>query len=132
MGLMLGGLALAGFPLTAGFPTHWAVSQGDLHFTAEEAAELLNQTMGLALSGQQWVRIITSGTLLISSAGIVIGLLRGLGAMLGSETRDDVAGQPIIASALVLALAVLVITLGLYPHLFLEPIQSAVQAFSFF
>jgi formate hydrogenlyase subunit 3/multisubunit Na+/H+ antiporter MnhD subunit len=109
MGLVLGGLALAGFPLTAGFPTHWAV------YRAVSGEELL------------WTLLLVA-----SSAGIVIGLLRGLNAMLGAEPRDDVARQPIVASLIVLALAILVIVLGIFPQLLLDPANSAAQAFSLF
>ena len=48
------------------------------------------------------------------------------------KVADDVARQPIIASLMVLALAGLVIILGLHPQLFLEPIRNAVEAFSLF
>ena len=109
MGLVLGGLALAGFPLTAGFPTRWAVYR--------------------AMSGEE---MLWTFLLLASSAGIVIGLLRGLNAMLGAEPRDDVARQPILASLLVIFLAILVILLGIFPQLFLEPASRAAQAFSLF
>jgi hypothetical protein len=52
--------------------------------------------------------------------------------MLGAAPRDDIARQPIIASLMVLALAGLVIILGLHPQLFLEPVRNAVEAFSLF
>jgi formate hydrogenlyase subunit 3/multisubunit Na+/H+ antiporter MnhD subunit len=108
-GLMLGGLALAGFPLTAGFPAHWAVYR--------------------SVAGEQWLWTLL---LVVSSAGIVIGLLRGLNAMLGANERKEVARQPVMASLLVLALAALTIALGLYPQFLLDPVQSAAQAFSLF
>lgn len=108
-GLILGGLALAGFPLTAGFPAHWAVYR--------------------SLAGEQWLWTLL---LVVSSAGIVVGLLRGLNAMLGADARPEVARQPIIASLLLLALAALTIVLGLVPQLLLEPVQSAARAFSLF
>ena len=109
MGLALGGLALAGFPLTAGFATRWAVYR--------------------AMSGEQMLWPIL---LLVSSAGIVIGVLRGLNAMLGDRPREDVARQPRLASLLVILLAVVVILLGVFPHLFLEPVSRAAQAFALF
>jgi formate hydrogenlyase subunit 3/multisubunit Na+/H+ antiporter MnhD subunit len=109
LGLVLGGLGLAGFPLTAGFPTHWAV------YRAVSGGEPL------------WMLL-----LVLSSAGIVVGSLRGLRAMLGSEPRQDIAGQPIISSVMVLALAALSIVLGLYPQLLLGPVEMAAQAFSLF
>jgi len=108
-GLMLGGLALAGFPLTAGFPAHWAVYR--------------------TLAGEQelWTLLLVA-----SSAGIAIGLLRGLNAMLGANTRKEMARQPVMASLLVLALLALTIALGLYPQLLLDPVHSAAQAISLF
>lgn len=109
-GLVLGGLALAGFPFTAGFPTHWAVSRA-------------------IVSGEwAWVEVIPAWSagliLLIGSVGIAVGVLRGLGAMLGDEPRPDVPNQPRIASALVLALAGLTTVVGFYPQLFLELAQA--------
>ena len=109
MGLTLGGLALAGFPLTAGFPTRWAVYR--------------------AMSGEEMIWPIL---LVVSSAGVVIGLLRGLNAMLGDRPRDDVARQPLLASLLVILLAIAVVLLGVFPQLFLEPASRAAQAFAFF
>ena len=109
MGLALGALALAGFPLTAGFPTHWAVYR--------------------AISGDELLSMVL---LVASSVGIVIGLLRGLNSMLGAEPRDDVARQPLLASLFVLAFAVLVIAIGVFPQLLLEPASKAAQAFSLF
>jgi len=109
IGLTLGVLALAGFPLTAGFPIHWAVYR--------------------AVSGEEMVWTLL---LVAASAGIVIGLLRGLNAMLGAEPRDKIARQPLLASLFVLALAALVIILGIAPQLFLEPVSKAAQAFALF
>jgi formate hydrogenlyase subunit 3/multisubunit Na+/H+ antiporter MnhD subunit len=120
MGLMLGGLALAGFPITAGFPLHWAVYR-----TVWNWAQPFSE-------GQTWVWILTLIALLASSAGIMVGLLRGLSAMLGGEARDQVGRQPILASLMVMALAAVVILLGIYPQLLLGPVQNAVQALSLF
>ena len=109
VGLVLGGLALAGFPLTAGFPTRWAVYR--------------------AMSGEE---MLWTFLLLASSAGIVIGLLRGLNATLGAVPRDDVARQPVLASFIVILLAIVVILLGAFPQLFLEPASRAAQALALF
>ena len=109
-GLVLGGLALAGFPFTAGFPTHWAVSRA-------------------IVSGEwAWTEVIPAWSaeliLLAGSVGIAAGVLRGLGAMLGDEPRPDLPNQPRIASALVLALAGLAFVVGFYPQLFLALAQA--------
>jgi formate hydrogenlyase subunit 3/multisubunit Na+/H+ antiporter MnhD subunit len=133
LGLMLGGLALAGFPLTAGFPTYWAVSRALWSWVYSVAPTLGEVTSGIeAAQGQGWVSTITMWALIVSSAGIIIGLLRGLNGMLGADRRTDVARQPIAASLIVLALVALTIVLGLYPQLFLDLVQSAAQAFSLF
>ena len=108
-GLVIGGLALAGFPMTAGFATHWGISR--------------------AVASAHWSWALL---LLASSGGIVIGLLRGLSSMLGEEPRDDVTRQPVVASVLIVIVAGLVIALGLYPQLYLPPIQRAVEAFALF
>ena len=109
MGLMIGGLALAGFPFTAGFPTHWAAGRS------------------LAANHWEWALL-----LLASSLGIAIGLLRGLTSALGSAPIDAKIRQPVVASIMVLALTVVVIVLGLYPQLFLGPVGSAVEALALF
>jgi formate hydrogenlyase subunit 3/multisubunit Na+/H+ antiporter MnhD subunit len=108
-GLMLGGLALAGFPLTAGFPIHWAVYR--------------------AVSGEQWLWTLL---LMASSAGIVIGLLRGLNAMLGAPGREDMIRPSVLARIMILALALLTVVLGLFPQLLLDPVQTVAQAFPLF
>jgi len=133
-GLILGGLALAGFPLTAGFSTHWAINRAVMNWAqpiSTAAREASVAGMDLA-SGSPWIWILTLVALIVSSAGIVIGLLRGLSAMLGAGPRDDVQRQPAIASIMILALAALTILLGLYPQLFLEPVRATVEALSLF
>lgn len=133
LGLMLGGLALAGFPFTAGFPTHWAVSRAVWNLTQPLSAMAREMTpIGNTIAIRDWTWVLAIVALLASSAGVVIGLLRGLGVMLRSDPRQDVAGQPAVASLMVLALMALVVILGLYPHIFLAPIQRAVQGFSLF
>lgn len=133
LGLILGGLSLAGFPLTAGFPTHWAVSRAIWSWGRSGALAAGEAVSGIdATADQNWVAVIIMGALVLSSVGITIGLLRGLCAMLGADRRHDVARQPIIASLIVLALAALTVVLGLYPQLFLEPVHSVAQAFSLF
>jgi formate hydrogenlyase subunit 3/multisubunit Na+/H+ antiporter MnhD subunit len=145
LGLILGGLALAGFPFTAGFPTHWAVGRAIWSF-AQSATPLVQETTpGIETAQvQNWVPIITLVALVVSSAGVIIGLLRGLDAMRtqsilrtrdagrrdGQTTSDGVIRQPLVASLMVLALIGLTVVLGLYPQLFLALVERAAQAFS--
>ncbi len=125
MGLVVGALSLAGFPLTAGFPTHWAISRATWSWTQPFLAA---QGSAEAVAGQEWVWILALIGLLTSTAGIVIGSLRGLSAMLGTNSRSDTVRQPVIASLLVLALSALTVILGLYPQICLGPVQRAAQA----
>lgn len=129
-GLVLGGLALGGFPLTAGFPTRWAISRAvwnwALPFSEAQASG------SAATPGQEWVWILTLVALAACTAGVVIGVVRALSAMAAPEERHEMAGQPAIASLLVALLAALTIVVGLYPQLFLEPVSSAAQAFALF
>lgn len=133
-GLVLGGLALAGFPFTAGFGTHWAVRLATWSWVqplsplAEGGAAAALGTVPL----QEWLWVLTLLAFIASSVGIVVGLLRGLAAMQGADARHDVARQPVIASLFVLVLAALSLVLGLYPQLFLEPVSEAVRFFSLF
>jgi formate hydrogenlyase subunit 3/multisubunit Na+/H+ antiporter MnhD subunit len=132
-GLILGGLALAGFPFTAGFPTHWAIGRSVWNWV-QPYSPLAQEAVASAevLPGQEWLWAFTLVALVASSLGIVVGLLRGLNAMVGSEPRDDVAGQPVLASGFVLILAAFTLILGFYPQLFLEPVSKAAQVFSLF
>lgn len=133
-GLVLGGLALAGFPLTAGFATHWAVWLSTWSWV-QPLSPLAEGGTPLAMGivpVQEWLWVLTVVALLASSAGIVVGLLRGLGAMQGADERQDVAPQPIIASLLLLGLVAFSLLLSLYPQLFLEPVSNAARAFSLF
>ncbi len=130
-GLILGGLALAGFPFTVGFPTRWAVSRAVWNWALPYApgAQLSGSA---AVPGQEWVWVLTLIALAASSAGVVVGVLRGLNAMAAPEERPDKAGHPANATLLVALLAALTIILGLYPQLFLEPVSIAAQALSLF
>jgi formate hydrogenlyase subunit 3/multisubunit Na+/H+ antiporter MnhD subunit len=133
-GLILGGLGLAGFPLTAGFSTHWAIDRAVMNW-AQPVSNVAQETglIGMDLATDTpWIWILTLIALVASSAGIVIGLLRALSAMLGAGPRDDIKRPPILASLLVLALAALTILLGLYPQLLLKPVLTTVEALSLF
>jgi formate hydrogenlyase subunit 3/multisubunit Na+/H+ antiporter MnhD subunit len=132
LGVLIGGLALAGFPLTAGFPIHWAVGRAVWNW-AQPLTSVGEGTGGaMSISNVLWPEVLAVVPLLVSSIGITIGLLRGLSAMLGTEGREDIIRQPLVASLMVLALASLVIVLGLHPQLFLGPVRSAVEALSQF
>jgi hypothetical protein len=105
-GLVLGGLSLAGMPLTAGFSSRWAIYR-------------LLPTPDLALA------------LLLSGAGVAFGCLRGLSTLLGSSTESKVKRDPFIASLMILAVIILCLGLGLRLQWLLLPIQRVVGSFEF-
>lgn len=105
-GLVLGGLSLAGMPLTAGFPSRWAIYR------------LLPAT-DFALA------------MLLSGAGVAFGYLRGLSTLLGPSTESKVKREPLIVSLMILAMIILCLVMGLHPQWLLPPIQRVVESFSF-
>ena len=106
VGLVLGGLSLAGMPLTAGFPSRWAIYR-------------LFSSPDLALA------------VLLSGAGVAFGYLRGLSALLGPSTEPRVKREPFIASLIILGMIILCLWLGLRPQWLLSPIQRVVGSFEF-
>jgi NADH-quinone oxidoreductase subunit M len=105
-GLLLGGLSLAGVPLTAGFPSRWAIYR-------------LFSVPDLAL------------VMLLSGAGVALGYLHGLSILLGPSTEPKVKREPLIASLIILAMIILCLWLGLRPQWLLPPIQRVVESFNF-
>ena len=105
-GLVLGGLSLAGMPLTAGFPSRWAIYR-------------LLSAPDLALA------------MLLSGAGVALGYLRGLSVLLNPSGEPQVRREPFMASLIILAMIVLCLWLGLRPQWLLSPIQRVVESFSF-
>jgi len=121
-GLILGGLSLAGMPLTAGFPSRWAIYRllSGYHSPAPGLSQvLLKPGAGLALA------------MLLSGAGVAFGYLRGLSTLLGPSTEPKVKREPFIASLMILGMIVLCIGLGLCPQWLLPPIERVVESFSF-
>jgi formate hydrogenlyase subunit 3/multisubunit Na+/H+ antiporter MnhD subunit len=129
IGFLIGGLALAGFPLTAGFPTHWAVNRA-IWNSIQPLAFLVQETGdgASASAGDPLVGLLAVLALLASSVGIVVGTLRGLSAMIGPETREELASQPAIASLMVAVLVLVVILLGLYPQAVAGPVLDVVAS----
>jgi formate hydrogenlyase subunit 3/multisubunit Na+/H+ antiporter MnhD subunit len=105
-GLVLGGLSLAGMPLTAGLPSRWAIYR-------------LLSAPGLPLA------------MLLSGAGVAFGYLRGLSILLAPSTKLQVKREPFIASLIILGMIILCLWLGLRPQWLLPPIQRVVESFEF-
>ncbi len=106
VGLVLGGLSLAGMPLTAGFPSRWAIYR-------------LFPATGVSLA------------LLLSGAGVAFGYLRGLIALLGPSREPQVKREPFIASLLILGMIILCLVLAILPQRLLPFIQPVVESFGF-
>jgi len=112
IGLLMGGLSLSGFPLTAGFAARWA---------------LLAQ---VAPVGGLWVWI-----LLVSNLGAVIGWLRGAQALFGPadpSTGDvpSIRRTPVIAGILIVILIVVCLWLGRRPDWLLLQLRPLVNAYA--
>jgi multicomponent Na+:H+ antiporter subunit D len=109
-GLVLGGLSLAGMPLTAGFPSRWAIYRLLAGYSSQAS---------LALA------------MLLSGVGVALGYLRGLSTLLGPSTESKVKREPFIASLIILGMIILCLGLGLRPQWLLPLIQRVVDSFSF-
>lgn len=103
-GLILGGLSLAGMPLTAGFPGRWAIYR-------------ILPASGLAVA------------MLLSGAGIALGYLHGLSTLLGHANEQSTEREPLIASIMIGGTMVLCIGLGLRPQWLLPTIQRVAEGF---
>jgi formate hydrogenlyase subunit 3/multisubunit Na+/H+ antiporter MnhD subunit len=112
-GLILGGLTLAGAPVTAGFALRWQ----------------LLQLVAQADAG--WLSL-----LVLAGLGVAVGYLRGLRAMLmppetskSLRTRPQQWGplifpRPYSLSFLIVLLGVTCVLLGLYPALLIDPLHA--------
>jgi len=116
-GLIVGGLTLAGAPLTAGFAPYWQL----LHSMAQV------DTLWLVL-------------LVLGSVGVSVGYLRGLRAMLrgdaGPQNKEDtrllpVPQEPPFLLIIIALLGIACVVLGMFPALLIEPLQEATIQISF-
>jgi len=104
-GLLAGGLAMVGFPLTVGFPSHWALLQ------------LLAQDLPLAAI-----------VLFLGAAGVIAGYMRGLRALVGNLRNPSVEREPRIASGLVAVLLSACVLLSLSPQLLADLVSTVTAA----
>ncbi len=107
-GLLLGGLSLGGVPLTAGFPARWALYR--MLFAAHP---------GLAVG------------LLLAGGGVAVGFIRGLGALLRPAEDRHVEREPVMTAAIIVAVMVICVGLGLYPQWLLPAAERIVTGLSF-
>ena len=100
-GLAVGGLSLAGFPLTGGFTAHWLALQ--------------------VLTGEarKWIVV-----LILASITISIGYLRGVAQTAGEPTVEPNEAEPFPVRLLILGLVAVSMFLALYPQIALQPITQ--------
>jgi NADH-quinone oxidoreductase subunit N len=105
--LAAGGFSLAGLPLTAGFLPRWLLFGG------------------LAQADPRWVWLLVA-----AGVGVALGYLRSLNAMLASPVEAADRGAPPrpdrLATAILVALGLLTLALGLFP----QPLLQAAQHLS--
>ncbi len=99
-GLVVGGLALAGFPLANTFPSQWLIYQA----TTEH-----NPLHG--------------GTLILANAGVLVGFMRAVYHTFGSPHRSGETKESWPIKGTVLALAAVVLMAGLFPQYLVPAIQ---------
>ncbi|MBA3532390.1 MAG: hypothetical protein H0T73_10755 [Ardenticatenales bacterium] len=103
LGFAIGGMAMLGAPLTAGFPGHWSV----LRLLMEQG------------SGWVWV-------LIIASVLGLVGFIRAFAVMtapVAESKMTRVEGEPRIASTFLFVLGILSVLMGLAPQT-LDPILN--------
>jgi formate hydrogenlyase subunit 3/multisubunit Na+/H+ antiporter MnhD subunit len=109
---MVGGIAMAGFPLSLGFSARW----GLYRLMAE-------------------VNLFRAILALIGSAGVMMGLINGVRFLLapsaGSREKSAANEDPIVLF-LIVTLILSTFLLGVYPQLFSRIALQITQAFTFF
>jgi formate hydrogenlyase subunit 3/multisubunit Na+/H+ antiporter MnhD subunit len=109
--VVIGGLSLAGFPLTAGFAGRWALYR-----------QLAADNIGLAF------------VLLLASGSVVLAYARGIAALVRPAVRRAEADyewpqEDQVAIAYLALGVLLIVALGLFPQLLLPSVTKAVEAF---
>lgn len=103
IGLIVGGLTLAGAPFTAGFPPYWQLIRSLAEIDGRGAVLLL-----------------------LGALGVTAGYLRGLRALL--TPKDQPASlriqEPYPLLVIIAALVVIIVVVGLFPWLIIEPLQA--------
>ena len=107
LAVAIGGLSLAGFPLTSGFTARWLVVQS------------------LPAESQRWVVI-----LVIAGAAACIGYFRWLAATAAKPSEESSEGEPWLFRVLVILLVAVNIFSALYPQAILQPLTEIMGAWS--
>lgn len=104
---IVGGLGLAGMPLTAQFASRWALLQ-----LVEE-------------NDLRWTLL-----LLVGAFGVLIGVVRAGRASFGNLSVSPVEREPRILALVALALIAASLALGLFPQLLTEPVAAVILPLS--
>jgi multicomponent Na+:H+ antiporter subunit D len=110
-GLIVGGLTLAGMPLTAGFPPYWQLLSSMAQVDAR----------GLIL-------------VVLGGVGVATGYLRGFRATLAPVSRAGLRlrwQEPWPLLVIITILGLLCLLLGFFPSLLIEPLQATITGISF-
>lgn len=103
---VLGGLGLAGFPLSAGFTGHWAALQ--------------------TVAENDW-RV--AAIVLLASGGVVVGFVRIIRILYNPQTPPTIAPEGVIKGVVAIATILIVSGLAVAPQLLNDPISWALIAF---
>jgi formate hydrogenlyase subunit 3/multisubunit Na+/H+ antiporter MnhD subunit len=111
-GLMVGGLTLAGSPLTLGFALRWQLIQM------------------IAAIDPRWPAL-----LILAGLGVAIGYLRGVAALLTSSSlpassprgspQRFASEEPLLLMVILIVLGLACLLLGVFPGWLIEPLRAA-------
>lgn len=105
--LIVGGLGLAGMPLTAQFASRWALLQ------------LVSE------NDPRWIAL-----LLFGAFGILVGVVRAGRASFGDLSASPVEREPRTLALLALLLVAASLLLGLFPQLLIDPVAAVILPLS--
>jgi multicomponent Na+:H+ antiporter subunit D len=101
LALAVGGLSLAGFPLTAGFTVRWLAYQG------------------LPEPAHHWML-----WLILAGAAVGFGYLRGVANTVGAPVGESTEEEPLSVRVCILSLVAVSVLLALYPQVALGPFSQ--------
>jgi len=104
IGLIIGGMALGGFPPSNGFASRWLIYRAAMEQDPTYAYLLI-----------------------LAGGGVILGYVRAIRALLGAPKGAGIGREPWVAAAMIIALVILSLAMGLYPQLALEPILALVE-----
>lgn len=104
IGLIVGGLALGGFPPSNGFASRWLIYRAAMEQDPTQA----------------YLLVLAGGC-------VILGYLKAIRALFGVPKGAEVGGESWVAVAMIVALVMLSLAMGLYPQIALEPIMGLVE-----